>query len=323
MSSVAVPWTFVPATTADANQVNANFTAITTWGNGNISNVNIASNAAISLSKLGLNPGGSAFNQSTTGATTWGSGLTTDVVQRITMTTDKGLEFGPGASGALDCAIQRSTTKTLQLNDTAGGPITLDMNSGTITNFSLGTVSVTNFQVNSTLTVGKTGTSTGQIVIQGTTSGSASITVPAIAGNATLTLPTANPTVNNQYVIGQTSGVLSFSNTGPRFQSTAQVPTANTAIAPIAHGFTPTPVRCWAYLVNTTTQLGYAVGDTVQLNGSASQTAATGIGITVYTTATGIGAVIGAQGIAIINKGTNTVTAITAADWNLFLVAEP
>lgn len=331
MSSLALPYSFTPGTLADANQVNANGVAITTWANGNISNVNINAAAGISLTKLGLNPGGTAFNQSTTGVQTWASGLSTDSVPRVTLTTDQGLKFGPGLVGALDVELIRSAANTLQLNNTAGGPATLDMFGGTITNVILGTTTVTNFQVNNTLTVGKTGTSTGTIIIDGLTSGTYTMSVPAIAGTGTLTLggastmtiPAANPTANNQYVIGQTSGALSFSNTGPRFVSPAQVPTANTSIAPIAHGFAATPVRCWAYLVNTITQLGYAVGDTVQLNGSASQTAATGIGIQVYTTATGIGAAIGAQGIAIINKGTNAVAPITAADWNLFLVAEP
>lgn len=140
-TSLTIPYSFSPATTIYSAQVNANNTAIANVINGGIDNSNIAASAGIVLSKLGLNPGGSAFNQSTTGNNTWCSGLTTDVVPRVAQTTDKGECFGPGASGALDVALKRTATKTLQLNDAGGspGPATLDMFAGTI-NMNGGTI---------------------------------------------------------------------------------------------------------------------------------------------------------------------------------------
>jgi len=134
MTAINIPYTFTPDTLADANQVNADFSAVTTVVNGNLDNTNLSSTAAIALSKLGLNPGGRAFDQSTTGQATWASGLTTDVQPRIQMTTDKGLQFGPGGTTTPDVELIRSATNTLQFLAPGGGTATLDGNGGTIDN---------------------------------------------------------------------------------------------------------------------------------------------------------------------------------------------
>jgi hypothetical protein len=136
MSFISIPFTFTNNTIAQAPQVNSNFTAVTSVVNGAIDNTNISSSAAIALSKLGLNPGSAAFNKSTTGQITWSSGLTTDTQAQVQMTTDKGLQFGPGGSTAPDIELKRSAATTLQILTPAGGAGTFDGNAGTLQNFS-------------------------------------------------------------------------------------------------------------------------------------------------------------------------------------------
>lgn len=55
MPNIVYPFTFIPNTLAKANEVNANFNAVTAVVNGGIDNTNIAPGAGISLSKLALN----------------------------------------------------------------------------------------------------------------------------------------------------------------------------------------------------------------------------------------------------------------------------
>jgi hypothetical protein len=135
MPNITYPYTFTNGTLANATQVNANFAAVTAVVNGALTNSNLASGAAIALSKLGLNPGGEAFNQSTSGQVTWASGLTTDTQPQIQMTTNAGLQFGPGASTAPDVSLIRSATNTLQIRTPAGGAAIYDGNGGTLQNF--------------------------------------------------------------------------------------------------------------------------------------------------------------------------------------------
>jgi hypothetical protein len=136
MSYIVLPYTFVADTLAQAGQVNADFTAVTNIVNGSLDNTNIAGSAAIALSKLGLNPGSRAFNQTTTGQATWASGLTTDVQPQIQMTSNAGLQFGPGGTTVPDIELIRSATNTLRILVPGGGPGTFDGNAGTLQNFS-------------------------------------------------------------------------------------------------------------------------------------------------------------------------------------------
>jgi hypothetical protein len=130
MAIIVLPYTFVPLTTIVAGQVNANNTAILTQVNGNIDNTNIAAAANISLTKLGLSPGGAAFNKTTTGAQTWGSGLTTDTQPRVVMFSDQGLQFGPGGATAPDVKLQRTATNTLRLAPPSTGTLITDSFAG-------------------------------------------------------------------------------------------------------------------------------------------------------------------------------------------------
>lgn len=54
MSTISLPNTFSNGQTADASQVNSNFTTIYNDYNGGISNINLASNAALAATKLNL-----------------------------------------------------------------------------------------------------------------------------------------------------------------------------------------------------------------------------------------------------------------------------
>lgn len=332
MSTLSVPYTFTPLTTAVSNQVNANFTAITTWANGNIGNSNIIANAGISLSKLGLNPGGSAFNQSTTGAQTWSSGLTTDSVPRVAQTTDKGLAFGPGAAGALDVYFQRSAANTLQLNiDAAGtGGATLDMHNGTISNATLsgftlsGTVSVTALTVTGgVLTSGVNGGAGGTLVLKGATSGSFTLTVAAVAGAVSLQAPTAVPTLNNQFMTATTAGVLSFRNTGPRSTTPGQTFPAGGATLTVAHGLGLVPGRAWIQIVNITTEGGYVTGDTLLPQGTLTRSGTSADGFTIWVDATNVNVVLGVSALIIANKTTGAATVVTPAKWSITVFAEP
>jgi hypothetical protein len=132
-SIISLPNVFSPGQILTAAELNANYQTIYNDYNGNITNANLAAAAAISLTKLGLNPGGEAFNQVTSSAFTWSSGLTTDSEPEVAMTANQ-LQLGPGGTTAPDVALQRTATNTVQINNTSTGAATLDMNGGKIIN---------------------------------------------------------------------------------------------------------------------------------------------------------------------------------------------
>lgn len=212
-TTLTFPYTFSPGTTIFSAQVNANNTAVATVINGGLDHNNLSPTAGILLTQLGLNPGGTAFDKSTTGAQTWASGLTTDSVPRVTMTTDKGLQFGPGASGALDLALQRTGTSTLQLNNAASGAATFDMNNGTISN--VGSFSGTGFVLGAATKLGTLNTLAGSLQLFGGTSGSSTIGVNTVAGSSTFNLPVGNG-VNGQALETDGSGNTSWQTPAPQ-----------------------------------------------------------------------------------------------------------
>jgi len=134
MSSITLPFTYTDGQVLTAAELNACDTTIYNDYNGNITDFNIAGSAAITLTKLGLNPGSQAFNRMTTGNKTWSSGLTTDTQPGVTMTSDGWLEFGPGGTTAPDVYLYRSAANTLKLAVPGGGTPSLDFNSATLVN---------------------------------------------------------------------------------------------------------------------------------------------------------------------------------------------
>lgn len=74
MATLSIPNSFVANTLIQSALVNANFTAIASWGNGNISNANISASAAIDVSKLAVGTANQAlFTNSGATSVTWGT----------------------------------------------------------------------------------------------------------------------------------------------------------------------------------------------------------------------------------------------------------
>jgi hypothetical protein len=94
--------------------------------------------------------------------------------------------------------------------------------------------------------------------------------------------------------------------------------TSGMALA-INHGLPKTPKIVWLRLKNLTAELGYAVGDEVELasSGSATNTAS----VSVASNKTQIKIVLAALPV-IVNFSTQAQTAITAANWQLVVKAE-
>jgi hypothetical protein len=81
----------------------------------------------------------------------------------------------------------------------------------------------------------------------------------------------------------------------------------------IAHGLPKVPKQVWLRLKNKTAELGYAVGDDIELTASSA--------VSVASNGTSI-KVVFATLPTVVNFSTQAVTAITAANWNLVVKAE-
>jgi hypothetical protein len=91
----------------------------------------------------------------------------------------------------------------------------------------------------------------------------------------------------------------------------------------VAHNFGVTPLYVRVVLECTTTDLGYAVGDEVELNSQNSGTVSPG-NVWGNTTNAGYTCTVPAAQFIVANKTTgNFTTAITPARWNLKLIARP
>lgn len=98
-------------------QLNGNFDAVTDVVNGAITNSNIQSGAAITLSKLDLTA--QALNLRATGNPTWAAGVTGDTVPRVSLMTQGGIGFGPGSASAQDTLLKRTGVAELTVRDFA------------------------------------------------------------------------------------------------------------------------------------------------------------------------------------------------------------
>lgn len=226
-SNISIPVTYSNGNTLSATQLNSCNSVIYNDYNGNITNFNIASGAAIGLTKLGLNPGSTAINQMATGNNTWGSGLTTDTVPSVTMTSDGWLGLGPGGSTAFDVYFKRSAALTVQLNSTSGIP-KLDMNSGNILNTNSMTLATPLVVGSGGLGISTT-PSNGYVPIgNGTDYTAAALTAGTAIG---ITNGSGSITVNN-------TGVTSLAAAGPGLSMSASTGgvTATIASPPIAQG---------------------------------------------------------------------------------------
>ena len=99
----------------------------------------------------------------------------------------------------------------------------------------------------------------------------------------------------------------------------AITPTAG-ATGTITHnlGFNPTEVRAW--LVCTTAQLNYSVGDIVPISVNGSNGSSSSLQVASNPSSLNTSTyVIGSSGIGVLNKTGGGSTAINAGDWNLFI----
>jgi hypothetical protein len=115
--TLTIPNSFTDGTTASATQVNANFNAISTVVNGNITNSNIKSGAAISLAKLDLTS--ELFVLRAAANRCISAGTTGDTVPRVGFNSDGQIFFGPGGATATDLLIKRTDANTLAVRNAA------------------------------------------------------------------------------------------------------------------------------------------------------------------------------------------------------------
>lgn len=89
-----------------------------------------------------------------------------------------------------------------------------------------------------------------------------------------------------------------------------------------AHGLGATPKDFAAYIVCTTTDSGYAVGDTIKLQATTDTGTLTSYyGGFVWASSTQIGCTISTSGIAIYNKSTGAYNTITGTSWRIIFKA--
>jgi hypothetical protein len=319
MATIVLPYpTFVFDTTIDQNQMNANNAAILAQVNGNLDNTNISASANIAISKINLSAGGAAFNKSTTGVTTWASGLTTDTQPQIAMTTDKGLRFGPGGVTTVDVELIRSAAKTLQLNDTASGAATLDMNGSNMIALSALALKNTN---SATITPASLGAD--RAIAFPDPGGAASLFCgnSALANHSALTFDgsiiqgIAPGTSGNKL----TSNGTDWISVAP-YQSTAQTISTAGALT-LTHGLGYTPLNVWFALVNVTGEAGYTTGQIVYQGGVTTGTTGQGFSCIVDGTHLTIRFGSATSVFSVPHATTGVTTALTNGDWTVTFFA--
>ena len=115
-SLITNPYTYVNGQTLPANQLNSSFSTIYTDYNGNITDANIASGAAINPTKLNAT-GVFPLMLSGAGTVIIDFGETGDTQPRLAIRSNGDIRFGPGGSGALDCSIVRAAGPVISFRD--------------------------------------------------------------------------------------------------------------------------------------------------------------------------------------------------------------
>jgi hypothetical protein len=113
------------------------------------------------------------------------------------------------------------------------------------------------------------------------------------------------------------AGVIAEYFNSRKFTSTAQTTPTGDASVSVAHGLSSTPTEWGAYLVCTTTDRGYAVGDRLKLADSEAGAARS---VMVWCNATNVGLSTKAE-IFVTTKAGTSAGAITPGSWSLFFTA--
>jgi len=145
------------------------------------------------------------------------------------------------------------------------------------------------------------------IVISGDTSGTVTLSAPAVAGSTVLTLPT-------------TSGTLALAT---RYVSSAQTITSG-GLLTLAHGLGSIPYNIMTSVVCTTANNGYSIGDVIIMPPSIS-ISGTAYGLASYADATNIYirfANTATTALVSAVKNTGAYALLTNTAWQLYVRAE-
>ncbi|WP_206438759.1 hypothetical protein [Mesorhizobium sp. M7D.F.Ca.US.005.01.1.1] len=104
------------------------------------------------------------------------------------------------------------------------------------------------------------------------------------------------------------------------FESSQQVMTNGGALT-LAHGMTVAPTLYAAFIVCTTADIGFSVGDETAINPGPDRENGSGLGINLVADATNVTVRIGQFGIAVNRKDTGAIAAITITSWKLIVRA--
>lgn len=149
----------------------------------------------------------------------------------------------------------------------------------------------------------------------------ASLSINA-TGNVTIPAPSGGTALAVAGLVDLTSGAGNLRVGGliTRFESSEQTTPSATGSITVAHGSTRLPDVVQAFLRCKITELGYAVGDEVLLH--AADVSDTTRQSTINTNATNlVWRYIGAGGPPSIRSTTNTLTAVTVANWRVVFKA--
>lgn len=131
-SIISLPYVFTDGQPLPALKLNTNNQTIYNDYNGGITNANLASGAAIVLTKLAP---GLGLNLVAAGNPTWAAGVTGDVQPRVVLYPE-GIKFGPGGAAVVDLLLKRVDANTFAFRD-AGDTVNKNLNVGAVVGSSL------------------------------------------------------------------------------------------------------------------------------------------------------------------------------------------
>ncbi|WP_417624969.1 hypothetical protein [Paremcibacter congregatus] len=127
--------------------------------------------------------------------------------------------------------------------------------------------------------------------------------------------------INYQRASGEALVASSASVFSERFTSAAQTITPGGALV-IAHGLSSIPVLVFAYLICTTAEAGYSIGDKLLVQVSATDYGS-GTGLSIVPDSSNLNIRFGAQNppFGILNKSSGTLNGATVSSWKIYFEA--